>query len=105
MQNWRSGRNGSSGVMGGKWWLEHRFIGIDFFLRVSGLSCMVYMDRATYCLLRCKSVFNSCHRNRKVDCFTVVVEINECETPMGKHQGKNISQITMLLLYEDHIKL
>lgn len=74
--------------MRGKWWPEHRFSGIDFFLRVSGLSCVVYMDRAADCLLRCKSVFNGCHRDGKVDCFAIVVEINEYEKPMGKHQGK-----------------
>lgn len=42
---------------------------------------MVHMKKATPCLLRCKVCFNNCHRDLKVDCFAVTVEINECETP------------------------
>lgn len=64
---------------------------------------MVYMDRATDCLLRCKSVFNSCHRDGKVDCFAIVVEINEYEKPMGKHQGKIYIPNYNTPVFEDHV--
>lgn len=81
--------NGLPGVRE-NWGLQHRCIGIDFPLGAPALLCMVYMKRATPCLLRCKSVFNNCHRNLKVDCFAITVEINECETPEERIRLKTL---------------
>lgn len=67
---------------------------------------MVYMKKATLCLLRCKSVFNNCHGDLKVDFFfAITVEINECKTPKEtirlKTLRKNIPNYSPLS-YEDH---
>lgn len=66
---------------------------------------MVYIKKATPCLLRCKSVFNNCQRDLKVDCFAIAVEINECETPKEsirlKTLRKNIPNYSPLS-YEVH---